>query len=45
MLLKTNMVGLDYGYQIVHADDGAPVRWGDTAQRFELRIDDCGFLI
>ena len=35
---------LDYGYQIVHADDGAPVRWGDTAQRFELRIDDCGLL-
>ena len=42
--VKKNYDWLDYGYQIVYADDGAPVRWGDTAQRFELRIDDCGFL-
>ena len=42
--VKNKYGWLDYGYQIVHADDGAPVRWGDTAQRFELRIDDCGLL-
>ena len=42
--VKNNYGWIDYGYQIVYADDGAPVRWGDTAQRFELHIDDCGFL-
>tara|TARA_B100001059_G_C17715939_1_gene517992 strand:+ start:1 stop:1095 length:1095 start_codon:yes stop_codon:yes gene_type:complete len=35
---------LDYGFNIVHAKDGEPVRWGETAQRFELHIDDCGFI-
>ena len=43
--VKNNYGWIDYGYQIVYADDGAPVRWGDTAQRFELHIDDCGFYI
>ena len=42
--VKNNYGWIDYGYQIVYVDDGAPVRWGDTAQRFELHIDDCGFL-
>ena len=42
--LKKNYRWLDYGFNIVYAKDGEPVRWGDTSQRFELHIDDCGFI-
>lgn len=42
--VKKNYSWLDYGFNIVHEKDGEPVRWGDTAQRFELHIDDCGFI-
>ena len=42
--VKNNYGWLDYGFNIVYAKDGEPVRWGDTAQRFELHIDDCGFI-
>ena len=42
--VKNNYSWLDYGFNIVYAKDGEPVRWGDTAQRFELHIDDCGFI-
>ena len=42
--LKKNYGWLDYGFNIVYAKDGEPVRWGDTSQRFELHIDDCGFI-
>lgn len=40
---KKNKFGwLDYGYALVSKEDGHPVRYGNTSQRFELRIDDCG---
>ena len=42
--VKKNYGWLDYGFNIVNAQEGEPVRWGDTSQRFELRIDDCGFI-
>ena len=36
--VKNNYGWLDYGFNIVYAKDGEPVRWSDTAQRFELHI-------
>ena len=28
----------------MNSSEGMPIRYGDTAIRFELRYDDCGFL-
>ena len=41
---KNNFSWLDYGFNLVNKEDGHPVRFGDTSQRFELHIDDCGAL-
>ena len=41
---KNNFTWLDYGFELVNKEDGHPVRFGDTSQRFELHIEDKGFL-
>ena len=34
----------NYGIKVVKKSDNNPIRYGDTAIRFELRHEDCGFL-
>ena len=41
--VKNNYGWLDYGLKVVYSKDGEPIRYGDTALRFELHYDDCGF--
>lgn len=42
--VKKNYGWTKYGIKVVKSSDGLPIRYGDTAIRFELRYDDCGFL-
>ena len=42
--VKKNYGWTKYGIRIVNSSEGMPIRHGDTAIRFELRYDDCGFL-
>ena len=42
--VKKNYGWTKYGIKIVNSSEGMPIRHGDTAIRFELRYDDCGFL-
>ena len=42
--VKNNFPWLQYGFKLVNKEDGHPVRFGDTSQRFELHIEDKGFL-
>ena len=42
--VKKNYGWTKYGIKIVNSSEGMPIRYGDTAIRFELRYDDCGFL-
>jgi hypothetical protein len=42
--VKKNYGWTKYGIKLVKSSEGLPIRYGDTAIRFELRYDDCGFL-
>jgi len=42
--VKKNYGWTKYGIKVVKSSEGLPIRYGDTAIRFELRYDDCGFL-
>ena len=42
--VKKNYGWTKYGLRVVNSSEGLPIRYGDTALRFELHYDDCGFL-
>ena len=42
--VKKNYGWTKYGMKVVNSSEGLPIRYGDTALRFELHHEDCGFL-
>ena len=42
--VKKNYGWTKYGVKVVNSSEGLPIRYGDTALRFELHHEDCGFL-
>ena len=42
--VKKNYGWTKYGMEVVNSSEDIPVRYGDTALRFELHHEDCGFL-